>query len=284
MFQRMSKKTPIDKRLTQTNVMFNRVTGVTIALLVLTAVVSASTLVTYNIMKSEDSEPFIAKVDFAEGTNHYTLVEIDEGDNDEEQSVTMILHEFLFSVTGEKDTVAWDFGDGNSGNGEIISHQYQEPGNYVVTATTSSPDSIETVTIDITVNLVGSAEVDNMECTCAPTAKDTVIDLMALPLEQSIAGYVKVEHDGSSESCSLRNPLQECHIRVVIQWTEEGSVIAQEVLFDDTFRSNELVVDFSLDDLELEQGKGLQLRLETDQLRDWHKPSAEWYNTVLQTE
>lgn len=280
MFQRMSKKTSIDKRLTQSTFMLNRVTGITIALLVLTAVVSASTLITYNIMKSEDSEPFIAKVDFAEGTNHYTLIEVDEGDNDEEKSVTLILHEFLFSVTGELDTVTWDFGDGNSGTGAIISHQYEQPGNYLVTATTSSPDSIETMILEITVNLEGTAEVDNMECTCAPTAKDTVIDLMALPLEQSISGYVKVEHDGSSESCSLRNPLQECHIRVVMQWTEEGSVIAQEVIFDDTFRSNELVVDFNLEDLSLEQGDGLQLRLETDQLRDWHKPSAEWSNTV----
>ena len=280
MFQRMSKKTSIDKRLTQSTFMLNRVTGITIALLVLTAVVSASTLITYNIMKSEDSEPFIAKVDFAEGTNHYTLIEVDEGDNDEEKSVTLIHHEFLFSVTGELDTVTWDFGDGNSGTGAIISHQYEQPGNYLVTATTSSPDSIETMILEITVNLEGTAEVDNMECTCAPTAKDTVIDLMALPLEQSISGYVKVEHDGSSESCSLRNPLQECHIRVVMQWTEEGSVIAQEVIFDDTFRSNELVVDFNLEDLSLEQGDGLQLRLETDQLRDWHKPSAEWSNTV----
>ena len=260
--------------------MFSRVTGITIAFLVLTAVVSASTLITYNIMKSEDSEPFIAKVDFAEGTNHYTLIEVDEGDNDEEKSVTLILHEFLFSVTGELDTVTWDFGDGNSGTGAIISHQYEQPGNYLVTATTSSPDSIETMILEITVNLEGTAEVDNMECTCAPTAKDTVIDLIALPLEQSISGYVKVEHDGSSESCSLRNPLQECHIRVVMQWTDEGSVIAQEVIFDDTFRSNELVVDFNLEDLSLEQGDGLQLRLETDQLRDWHKPSAEWSNTV----
>ena len=260
--------------------MLKRFTGFTIAFLMLTAIVSASTLVTYKILLSDDSEEFVAKVDFAQGTNHYTLVEIDEGDNDEEKSVTLIFHEFVFSVTGEKDSVSWDFGDGQSGNGAIISHQYELPGNYVVTATTTSPDSIESMTIDITVNLVGSAEVDNMECTCAPTAKDTVIDLMALPLEQSIEGFVKVEHDGSSESCSLRNPLQECHIRVVMQWTDQGSVIAQEVLFDDTFRSNELVVDFNLESLELEQGKGLQLRLETDQLRDWHKPSAEWYNTV----
>ena len=264
--------------------MMTRVTGLSIAFVVLAAVVSASTLVTYNIMKSEDSESFTAKVDFAEGTNHYTLIEVDEGDNDEEKQVTLILHEFVFSVTGELDTVNWDFGDGNSGTGAIISHQFDEPGNYVVTATTSSPDEIKSMTIDITVNLVSSAEVDNMECTCAPTAKDTVIDLMALPLEQSIEGYVKVEHDGSSESCSLRNPLQECHVRVVMQWTEEGSVIAQEVLYDDTFRSNELVVNFTLDDLELDQGKGVQLRLETDQLRDWHKPTAEWYNTVSQIE
>lgn len=260
--------------------MLSRLTGVSIAFVILAAVVSASTLVTYSVLKSEENEPFVAKVDFAVGTNHYTLIEVDEGDNDEEKQITMIYHEFLFSVTGGLDTVNWDFGDGNSGTGAILSHQYEEPGNYLVTATTSSPDSIESMTIEITVNLVGSAEVDNMECTCAPTGKDTVIDLMAIPVEQSIEGHVKVEHDGSSESCSLRNPLQECHVRVVMQWTEEGSVIAQEVLFDDTFRSNEMVVNFTLDNLDLEQGNGVQLRLETDQLRDWHKPTAEWYNNI----
>jgi len=26
----------------------------------------------------------------------------------------------------------------------------------------------------------------------------------------------------------------------------------------------------------LEEGQRIQLRLETDQLRDWHKPNAEW--------
>ena len=172
--------------------MINRITGLTISFLILAAVVSASTLITYNILSSEESEQFVAKVDFAQGVNHYTLIEIDEGDNNEEKQVTLILHEFLFSVTGELDTVTWDFGDGNSGTGAIISHMYEQPGNYQVTATTSSPDEIQSMTIDITVDLVGSAEVDNMECTCAPTAKDTVIDLMALPLEQSIEGYVKV--------------------------------------------------------------------------------------------
>jgi len=96
----------------------------------------------------------------------------------------------------------------------------------------------------------------------------------------SFEGYVMVEHDGSSESCTLRNPLQECHLRVYLERTEAGSVVGQEVLYDDTFRSNELVVDFVLDDLEFEPGKGLQLRLETDQVRDWHKPSADWSTTA----
>ena len=45
--------------------------------------------------------------------------------------------------------------------------------------------------------------------------------------------------------------------------------------FDDTFRSNELVFDFDLDEMEFEDGEGLQIRLETDQIRDRHKPTAE---------
>jgi hypothetical protein len=67
---------------------------------------------------------------------------------------------------------------------------------------------------------------------------------------------------------------------VYLERTEAGRVVGQEVLYDDTFRSNELVVDFSLDDLEFEPGEGLQLRLETDQVRDWHKPSAAWSATA----
>jgi hypothetical protein len=115
-----------------------------------------------------------------------------------------------------------------------------------------------------------------MECSCAPTGKDTVIDLVALPGLQSLQGFVQVEHDGSSESCALRNPLQECHLRVILQRTEQGEVVSEDVLFDDTFRSNEKVIDFDLQELEFSQGESIQLRLETDQLRDWHKPIAEW--------
>ena len=48
-----------------------------------------------------------------------------------------------------------------------------------------------------------------MECVCAPTAKDTVIVLSEFEGTSTLEGFVQVEHDGSNESCSLRNPLQE---------------------------------------------------------------------------
>ena len=109
-----------------------------------------------------------------------------------------------------------------------------------------------------------------------PTAKDTVIDITPLTNGDEISGFVRVEHDGSSESCSLRNPLQECHLRVIIQKTSNGEVISNDVLFDENFRTNEVVIDFELTELDLEDGQGVQIRLETDQLRDWHKPYTEW--------
>ena len=135
---------------------------------------------------------------------------------------------------------------------------------------------VETVVLSVEVDLVSQAEVDNMECVCAPTAKDTVILLSEHEGQTALEGFVKVEHDGSSESCSLRNPLQECHVRVMLQRLSGGDVVEESVLFDDTFRTNEKVVDFAFDDVMLQPGERLQLRLETDQLRDWHKPTAEW--------
>ena len=44
--------------------------------------------------------------------------------------------------------------------------------------------------ISVKVNFVGTAEVDNMECTCYTTTKDSVIDLMVLPTEQFVTGSV----------------------------------------------------------------------------------------------
>ncbi|MDP6235150.1 MAG: PKD domain-containing protein, partial [Candidatus Poseidoniaceae archaeon] len=179
--------------------------SVFISVIFVATLLSAGVLVSFDYARqNSENEQFSASVDANEGTNYYTLIEIDEGDNNEEESVTSIYHEFVFTVTGEGDSVSWDFGDGLAGNGMSISHQYETPGIYTVTATSISPNSVKTSTLEVLVDLEAVVEVDNMECTCAPTAKDSVIDLLGMQGTMSLKGYVMVEHDGSSESCTLR--------------------------------------------------------------------------------
>ena len=230
---------------------------------------------------SVQDESFEISVDNAMGTNRYVMIEVDEGDNDEEEVVTEILHQFLFSASASDGMITWDFGDGEVRTGASVTHEFSEPGHHDITATLVTSEDIETRSISVVVDLESEVEADNMECVCAPTAKDTVIVLATHASASALEGFVQVEHDGSSESCSLRNPLQECHVRVILQKLEEGSVIEQEVLFDDTFRSNEYIVDFLLEDVGLEEGQSMQLRLETDQVRDWHKPTAAWATSVM---
>lgn len=256
------------------------VVAASIGILLFSVLAASAVLGPLDIGFVDEAPPFKASVDTNEGTNSYALVEIDEGDNNEETVITLIPHLFTFSANAQEGAVSWDFSDGTNAVGTEVVHGFEQPGIYTVTATSITPDDVKTSQVIVTVHLDATAEVDNMECVCAPTAKDTVIDLLAQEGTMSFEGYVMVEHDGSSESCSLRNPLQECHLRVYLERTEAGSVVGQEVLYDDTFRSNELVVDFVLDDLEFEPGEGLQLRLETDQVRDWHKPSADWSTTA----
>ena len=239
------------------------------------AVLSGSDL----ISNSGESE-FSITVDNEMGTNKFILIEVDEGDNDEEVVTEHILHEFAFEASHRGGLITWDFSDGFTATGNEATHSFEKPGIYVIEATESLGGRVSTATSTITVHLESEAEVDNMECVCAPTAKDTIIPLSEHQGISSIEGFVQVEHDGSSESCSLRNPLQECHVRVIMQRLSNGEVVEQSILFDDTFRSNEQVVDFLFKDVELQQGERLQLRLETDQVRDWHKPTAAWFTNA----
>jgi hypothetical protein len=233
-----------------------------------------------NILSNTDSNPFKASVDNDVGTNQFILTEIDEGDNDEEVVTEHILHDFVFEASDRGGLVTWDFGDGSTATGIETTHQFQEPGFYEVKVIESLDGEVTTITLSVTVHLETEAEVDNMECVCAPTAKDTIIPLSNHEGTSTLEGFVRVEHDGSSESCSLRNPLQECHVRVILQRLSGGDIVEESVLFDETFRSNEKVVDFNLESVELNEGDRLQLRLETDQIRDWHKPTAEWLTSA----
>lgn len=249
--------------------------GVVVAVFALGAVSGYAVLGT-DLVSRTSSDGFEAAVDVSNGTNRFVMVEVDEGDNNEEQQVEEILHEFMFSATGAEGLVVWDFSDGTTATGTSVVHAFERPGQYEVTATHTLGSSVEVSTVQVEVDLHSEVEVDNMECVCAPTAKDSIVQLTNHRGEADLQGFVRVEHDGSSESCALRNPLQECHLRVIYELLEDEQLIASDVLFDDTFRSNELVVDFAFMDTVLEEGQRVQLRLETDQLRDWHKPNAEW--------
>ena len=259
----------------------NRTVGTATVILIITLFVSAGTLVSLDVVSlGGETSSLTIQVDQSEGANVYTMNEIDEGDNDEEESVVLVYHEFSFTAMGGGDIISWDFGDGTTGVGSEVIHQFELPGVYTVTSTSITSDEVYSKSMQVTVHLEASVEVDNMECACAPTGKDTTIDLLALPGMMSIEGYLTVEHDGSSESCSQRNPLQECHLRVILERTEAGEVVSQDVLYDSTFRTNEVVIDFDLEEMTFEQGDGINLRLETDQLRDWHKPTADWSSTA----
>ena len=247
-------------------IMFSTATGIAVSKL--------------SITNSSSDTPFTIDSSAVYGVNEYILIEVDEGDNNEEEVIITKLHEFFFEGLNAKGIVSWDFGDGSFAIGNNASHTYEQPGYYTITATSTSNGNIDLSTIIVIVEKSGYVESDNMECVCAPTAKSTIVNLNPPLGMVNFEGMVSVVHDGNSESCSLRNPLQECHLRVIIEYLAEGSVIYQDIIFDDTFRTNQKDVDFKLYDLETESGESIQIRLETDQLRDWHKPSTEWTMTA----
>jgi hypothetical protein len=214
------------------------------------------------------------------GVNSYVMVEVDDGDNDERQEVSWTMHTFTFSTEGEvSGLLTWDFGDGATAVGGVVQHAFEAAGRHTVTVV-DAEDPGRVVSVEVRVELQGDVVSDNMECTCAPTAKSTLVDLQATPEAAFIDVEVRVEHEGSSESCSLRNPLQECHVRVLVERVKEGDVVARDEVFDATFRENELLIPFTIEDIDLEEGESLRLRLETDQLRDWHKPTTTWITSV----
>ena len=272
-------KTDLQKVKGVTRLMKYTISAFSLTFLLMLSAVTGAVLISLDPFESS-TENFTIETSESYGVNEYTLVEIDEGDNDEEAVIVERPHEFEFVANNGGDVVTWDFGDGNTGTGFTINHSYDEPGVYTVVATSSSTDQIALKQLVITVDRMATVESDNMECVCAPTAKSTIIDLIPLAGTTSFEGIVTVEHDGSSESCTMRNPLQECHVRVILERTLDGSVVDQSVIYDGTFRTNEHSVLFELDNVEFDVGEGMQLRLETDQVRDWHKPSTSWSMTA----
>ena len=167
-----------------------------------------------------------------------------------------------------------DDGDGNTFSGMDGSHSYELPGKYLVTLTVrSSSENSDSIQTEVIVNFDGFVISDNMECTCAPTAKVTQIDLKVEPEAKLISGETTVTHDGSTEDCTQRLVIQQCHLRVTIQEYSGESLVSEEVIFDETFSTNTKTVNFSINP----NGNNYKILLETDQIRDWHKPNTEWF-------
>ena len=115
------------------------------------------------------------------GTNFYSMEEVDDGDNNEVEEIVWNNFSFQFDAKQSSGNIAnysWNFGDGNMFYGLEGEHSYELPGKYMVTLTVISPSgNTASNQTEITVNFDGYVISDNMECTCAPTAKVTQIDL-----------------------------------------------------------------------------------------------------------
>ena len=211
------------------------------------------------------------------GTNFYSMEEVDDGDNNEVEEIVWDNFTFQFDAsesTGNIENYTWDFGDGNTLSGIQASHSYELPGKYMVTLSIISPDGNSASSqTEIIVNFDGFVISDNMECTCAPTAKVTQIDLKIEPEADIVSGETTVTHDGSTEDCTQRLVIQQCHLRVTIQEFSGESVVSEEVIFDETFSTNTKTVNFTINP----NGNNYKILLETDQIRDWHKPNTEWF-------
>ena len=211
------------------------------------------------------------------GTNFYSMEEVDDGDNNEVEEIVWDNFTFQFDASGSTGNIVnytWDFGDGITFIGIEGSHSYELPGKYLVTMTvTSSYGNSDSIQTEVIVNFDGFVISDNMECTCAPTAKVTQIDLKIEPEATLVNGETIVTHDGSTEDCTQRLVIQQCHLRVTVQEYSGESLVSEEVIFDETFSTNTKTVNFSINP----NGNNYKILLETDQIRDWHKPNTEWF-------
>ena len=76
------------------------------------------------ISNSGDTE-FSISVDNEIGTNKFILIEVDEGDNDEEVVTEHILQEFAFEASDRGGLITWDFSDGFTATGNEATHSCQ---------------------------------------------------------------------------------------------------------------------------------------------------------------
>ncbi|UII27506.1 PKD domain-containing protein [Fulvivirga maritima] len=122
-----------------------------------------------------------------------------------------------FDADNDPLTYSWDFGDSNSGSGEMISHTYMAPGSYTATLTVSDGQATDDYSLDITVNSVDTVS------NSAPVA---VISASATAGELPLA----ITFDASSSSDADADPL-------TYSWDFGDGSLASGVLATHTFLS-----------------------------------------------
>ena len=104
---------------------------------------SAGALISRSVSTTGEPDWFDIEVDFANGTNSYTLIEVDEGDNNEERVVTEIFHVFEFSAINPAGAVTWDFGDGITSSEPNPVHTYADTGQYTISLTATAANGCQ---------------------------------------------------------------------------------------------------------------------------------------------
>lgn len=109
-------------------------------------------------------------------------------------------------------SIAWDFGDGNNGTGITPTHTYTQPGTYVVTASITSNNAIQTTTTEIIINEgVNAAMPGDLFACQADATVNAVFDLSqqdeAILDGQNPDDYAVTYHDDLNEAENNSDPI-----------------------------------------------------------------------------
>jgi PKD repeat protein len=156
--------------------------------------------------------------------------------------------------TGTIDSFDWDFGDGTTASGEIVTHSYESPGEYTVELTVSSSDGTDTATADIVVEAAAVAASFDYSPQFAATSTDITFD--ASPSSGDIDEFTWQFGDGTEkngvEVTHSYDTTGEYTVQLRVQATIDGTEIEETTTATVQVETEdgETVTGFTIDDTE----------------------------------